>query len=110
MHLIYTSYGQNKHCKACLIKHLMKLVIEVGVLVLVEFVEQVGDEVLDESAELVEIMNQIDNGVLSSQQFCSSSGVAKNRLSTLSIEVNGDLVNREKFGFLAENPPNFCGL
>ena len=36
---------------------LVKLVIEVGVLVLVEFVEQVGDEVLDESVELVEIMN-----------------------------------------------------
>jgi len=36
---------------------LLKLVIEVGVRVLVEFVEQVGDEVLDESVELVEIMN-----------------------------------------------------
>ena len=34
---------------------LVKLVVEVDVLV--EFVEQVGDEVLDESVELVEIMN-----------------------------------------------------
>ena len=36
---------------------LVKLVIEVGVLVLVEFVEQVGNEVLDGSVELIEGMN-----------------------------------------------------
>ena len=34
---------------------LVKLVIEVGVLV--EFVEQVGSEVLDDGVELVEVMN-----------------------------------------------------
>jgi hypothetical protein len=36
---------------------LVKLVIEVGVLVLVEFVDQVGNEVLDGSVELIEGMN-----------------------------------------------------
>jgi hypothetical protein len=35
---------------------LVKLVIEVGVLVQVEFVEQVGSEVLDEGVDLVEGM------------------------------------------------------
>ena len=36
---------------------LVKLVSEVGVLVQVEFVEQVGNEILDDSVDLVESMN-----------------------------------------------------